>query len=487
MKPYTPHTPSRKQRAFLELDCREAFYGGAAGGGKSDALIMAALQYVDVPSYRAIIFRKTRVDLEKDDAIKARADSWFTGTAARWDAKMYAWRFPTTNPDGTPGADATISFGYLESKADRDRYQGPGYQFIGVDEAVQWAIADYRWLFSRLRKTKEVAHVPLRLRCAGNPGGVGHEEFKARFVDHARQEGTGLLYRDFLNLRRAKKPLPDPPYFVSPPSKEAQALAEELGIRADGAVFVPAFSEDNPGLDRDSYRMNLVELDETERRYLDEGDWDVQPPGQLFQGEWFRYCDPKEVPRAALLRSCRYWDLASTDPTKRLAAGRKGRDPDWTAGAKVGVDQDATGATTVYVLDVVRDRKDPGDVERLIQRTAEEDGRSTPVWIEEEAGSSGKANTFNFAARVLVGYTVEGHRKTGPKPSYWKALASLARAGRVVLVRGAWNAEFRKELVSLTLDDSHAHDDQADAASGALDRLLMSRDAMRARLMAKIS
>src|SRR5216684_4245493 len=59
---YIPHNPSPKQSVFLNLTEREAFYGGAASGGKSDAILMGALQWVDIPGYSAIIFRKTLRD-----------------------------------------------------------------------------------------------------------------------------------------------------------------------------------------------------------------------------------------------------------------------------------------------------------------------------------------------------------------------------------------------------------------------------------------
>ena len=61
--PYCPEEPSLTQKVFLRTYAQEGLFGGAAGGGKSSALLMAALQYVDVPNYSAIIFRRTYADL----------------------------------------------------------------------------------------------------------------------------------------------------------------------------------------------------------------------------------------------------------------------------------------------------------------------------------------------------------------------------------------------------------------------------------------
>ena len=60
---WCPHAPTERQRVFLELQTKEAFYGGAAGGGKSDALLMGALDYVDTPGYAALLLRRTYADL----------------------------------------------------------------------------------------------------------------------------------------------------------------------------------------------------------------------------------------------------------------------------------------------------------------------------------------------------------------------------------------------------------------------------------------
>ena len=98
---YSPHIPTPKQAEFLNLTCREALYGGAAGGGKSDALLMAALQYVDVPGYSAALFRRTFQDLSLPGALIDRAKNWL-GARVNWNEtrKQFSW------PNG-----ASIQFG----------------------------------------------------------------------------------------------------------------------------------------------------------------------------------------------------------------------------------------------------------------------------------------------------------------------------------------------------------------------------------------
>ncbi len=102
MTRYIPHTPTARQAAFLLLPDQEVFFGGAAGGGKSDALLMAALQYVDAPKYAAILFRRTYADLSLPGALMDRAHEWLDGTDAVWNEQTKTWRFPS---------GATLSFG----------------------------------------------------------------------------------------------------------------------------------------------------------------------------------------------------------------------------------------------------------------------------------------------------------------------------------------------------------------------------------------
>src|SRR5690349_23466030 len=106
---WSPHTPTERQKLFLDLTCLEAFYGGAAGGGKSDALLMAALQYVDVPGYAAILFRRTYTDLALPGGLIDRAAEWLSPTDAHWSGTTATWTFPS---------GATLSFGYLKTEDD---------------------------------------------------------------------------------------------------------------------------------------------------------------------------------------------------------------------------------------------------------------------------------------------------------------------------------------------------------------------------------
>ncbi|SVC41533.1 uncharacterized protein METZ01_LOCUS294387, partial [marine metagenome] len=124
---------------------------------------MAALQYVDVPGYNAIIFRRTYADLALPGAIMDRFTSWISDSDdIKWNGSMYVATFPS---------GARIAFGYLNNSQDYLRYKGAEFQFIGMDEVTEIREHDYRYLFSRLRRpaTGPVSQVPLRMRCASNP------------------------------------------------------------------------------------------------------------------------------------------------------------------------------------------------------------------------------------------------------------------------------------------------------------------------------
>jgi predicted phage terminase large subunit-like protein len=173
--------------------------------------------------------------------------------------------------------------------------------------------------------------------------------------------------------------------------------------------------------------------------------------GTLMNREWF-----KVVTAIPPLRSViRYWDMAAT-----LSDGKN--DPDWTAGAKVGRTEDGRW----IILDMRHARLTPGGNEMLVGHTASEDGKSVKVGMEEEGGASGKSLIDHYRRSVLVGYNFHSMRPTGDKVVRAMPLAAAAEAGNVMLLAGTWNTPFLDEIEAFGYDCPH--DDQVDAASGAI-------------------
>jgi hypothetical protein len=242
MAGYIPHRPSPRQSEYLALDCLEAGYGGAAGGGKSDALLMASLQCAHVPGYAAMLFRRTHTDLMLPGALLDRAHDWLQGTDAYWDGLAKSFRFPST---------ASIGFGYLAAPLDHQRYQSAELQFVGFDEATQFNFSQLQYMFSRVRSKKTIP-APPRLRTATNPGGISHLWYQRRY--QIPDEGT-------LSTISQEIPTDDGP---------------------TRRVFVPSLLADNPGIDAAAYRRSLAQLDATTRQQLQDGRWVLDTSGLVY-------------------------------------------------------------------------------------------------------------------------------------------------------------------------------------------------------------
>ena len=450
---FIPHVPTPHQAAFMLLDGLEAFYGGAGGGGKSDALLMAALQYADIPGYNALIIRRHVADLTLPSALLDRARGWLRGRKdVRWNESKNQWQF---------ASGATLTFGYLAGARDIDRYASAEFHFVGVDELTQFSEKLYLDLFARLRapacpvckfemlsrrhrdmvhqqhkkdcsecvelerqrlrvlrkKTQhvEAAHIPLRMRSASNPGNVGHDWVKRRFV-------------------------------------------ERLGAPAGDRIFVPARLNENPHINREEYVKSLLNLDPVTRARILKGDWEARSSRGVLKREWFEVVDAPP----ADLSIVRYWDTAY----------QKKKTSDFTVGVKYALAPNGVS----FILHVARTQATPHEVETFIANIAGQDSRSIRIVLQQEPGS-GSALWINSMQRgALLGYSVYADQVKGSKFERSQPFRAAAEAGNIKLLRGPWNDEFLEECEQFSPDErEYEHDDQVDAACGAFNYLAANR------------
>lgn len=432
------------QSRFLGSTAYEALYGGAAGGGKTDALLISALLYADRPTYNAILFRKTYPEVK--EALVKRSWSLYPHMGGEYVGSPYPeWTFPS---------GAHIRFGQLERDETVMAHQGAEYQFIGFDELTHFSEYQYRYMLSRARGT---AGIPLRIRAGTNPGGPGHEWVQARWQPWLGEQRTALPGQV---LR-----------YVNPPGCSCFPLTEEdsaerwvgaaYAQRCDhdipfSRVFIPAKVEDNPKLTA-AYVASLGAQDVITRAQLRDGDWLIRAaPGLLFRRSWFHFHDAEP----AGYRWVRWWDRAATDPDPK-----KHNNPDWTVGVKLGVGPDKK----LCVGNVVRLRATPQIVKATIKATAELDGKGVRVVGGLDPGAAGVFESDEYY-RLLMGWNVKFYPETGDKVVRAGPISAQCEAGNVSLVRGLWNEPFLRCLENFPTKGEH--DDDVDSLSGAFEVLV---------------
>lgn len=282
--------PNPRQTELLACADYEVLYGGAAGGGKSDALLMDCLGLnnpngasISNSRYAAVIFRRSYGELAE---FEKRSLVWYPRIApgAKFNASDMVWRFPS---------GAQVWFAYCARYGDALQHQGREYQWIGWDELTHWPDADsYEFLLTRLRSTDPA--LPCTVRATTNPGGPGHTWVRDRWlIDDLGsptriQDGQGRWRR-----------------------------------------FIPARLADNPFLG-DDYRRTLEGRSDMMRKALLDGRWDVlEIPGQIYREQLMAAHSDKRigvVPYDHVLPVHTFWDLGVGDSTSIWFAQQAGRD-----------------------------------------------------------------------------------------------------------------------------------------------------------------
>ncbi len=429
--------PTDRQAAFLRSPAYEVLFGGAAGGGKSEALLAGALQFVEFPSFRGLILRRTFADLERSLIDRARGMFRLFCPEADYNETKKVWRFPS---------GAQIYFGHLEHEKDKYAYQSAEFSYIAFDELTHFTETQYTYMLSRARSSKGLG---VYVRAATNPGGEGHAWVMRRWapwLDPTSPVRAGA--QQILGYSHGQD--------------DTEHFHDHVTEHGLSRVFIPARVQDNPylHLNDPGYVERLRGLDPVTRAQLLDGDWlAVVAEGALFKPHWFKIVDA--VPRGPdVVGWVRYWDRASTaeeDATKH------GRDADYTVGVRMLRTRDGL----FWVDDVVRFRGRPAEVMGRILQTAQLDGRAVQVGIEQDPGSSGAFEADAYI-KALAGFSALKRRPTGDKITRAKPASAQVEAGNVRLLRATWNRAFLNELEAFP---DGPHDDQVDAFSGAFTML----------------
>ena len=448
------------QEAFLMTDADIAIYGGAAGGGKTYALLLEPLRHIDNPDFGAVIFRRDAVQITNEGGLFDTSFSIYASIEGLPKLSPHRqWTFPS---------GSTITFNHLHNEYDVNDWQGAQIPLIGYDELTHFEESQFWYMLSRNRS---MCGVKPYVRATCNPDA---DSWVAKLVAWWIDQDTGYPIPERSGIIR---------YFVRVDSKMIWAdTRQELindypGLIPKSFTFIPATLDDNVILINNDpeYRANLMALSRVERERLLMGNWKIKhSAGTYFPTECVQIISaiPTDVTMWV-----RRWDLAATEPSEV--------NPSPSATASVLMGRRSNGR--LVIADGISLRKPANIIRDVILNTAQQDRafhkRVTTV-IPQDPGQAGKDQSASLIAH-LYGYIVKAVRETGPKATRAEPLSAQWQAGNVDIVEGFWNRDYLREMASFPSEEKTTHDDYVDASSGAfLEVVAGTRDIDRWRALA---
>lgn len=429
--------PQERQEQFLSCSADIAIYGGAAGGGKTWALLMEPLRHVANKDFGAVIFRRTIPEITNEGALWDEAAKIYPllGGQSNENDKKY------TFPQG-----GRVSFDHMQHLKDMYAWKSAQIPLIVFDQLETFLSQQFFYMLSRNRS---MCGVSPYIRASANPQPGWLADFLAWWIDDdgwAIPERSGVI-RWMVRENNTTYWADDPDELqIDHPDSTPKSVTFILSTIYDNQKLLDA----DPG-----YLANLQALDYIERQRLlgdgkRGGNWKVKPAaGKLFNKAWFEIVPA--VPAGG--QELRFWDLAATE--KKSA--------DYTASCKGKI-----VAGVVYILDATADQIDPARTDTYMQNTAKQDGPGVIIRFEREGGASGKRDAYHIVTSFR-GSDIQGTAPESDKITRAKPLAAQAYVGNVKLLAGPWNDRWLNHMHGQPDLD---HDDEMDAASGMYNALV---------------
>lgn len=299
---------SEPQTRFLASTDFEVLYGGAAGGGKTQALVIGGLglnawrdaagrvrHAIEHPRYEALLLRKYEKDL---DEVKRLCTDYYLPLVR--DAKHIKGENKFVFPSG-----ATIEYGGLSKAGSEERYKSRSFQYVGWDELTEHETAEaYEYLISRTRPGDRMPNdFPCYVRATTNPDGPGQVWVKRKF----RIEDAGF----------------------SVPSFESGRYEVDGEVFVFMRQFIRARASDNPDLDN-SYTARFVLMSSQKAKALRDGWWGAPNiPGAIYREQFVKIADEgriTRVPHQTGYPVNTFWDLGLNDKQAIWFHQRVGRE-----------------------------------------------------------------------------------------------------------------------------------------------------------------
>ena len=459
-KEITEIKPQTKQAVFLSSSADIAIFGGAAGGGKSWALLLEPLRHTRKSDFGGVIFRRDRQQVTNEGGLWDEASSVYPLFGAKSNETDLFYRFES---------DATIGFAGLQLEKDVLKWQGSQIAYLGFDELTHFSEYQFFYMLSRNRSKSAVRSY---VRATTNPDADSWvADFIAWWIDPETgfpiPERSGLIR--WLVRTENKNNWFDTQDDAEDFAAEAfPGLVDKYGAEAfaKSVTFIPADLFDNPALMESDpgYLANLLALPLIDRERLLKGNWKVRAAaGKVYNREWFEIIDGLGIGGIDI----RFWDLAAT--VKQIKK-TKGKDPDYTATVKMRYKNNVWTITDAYQI-----QTSPANVEKLVMQTAELDAREAKVngtryklrW-EIEPGSASIRENQRWVT-LLRGIDAKGIASKVDKLSRAKACSVQAEVGNVKMLRAPWNNELLSHLHGFP---DLPHDDLFDAVSGAFNETI---------------
>lgn len=426
---------------------------GAAGGGKSWALLYEALRHVDNPKFEAVIFR--------------RNSNQILNAGGLWDASFEIYqKYPGAQAVKSPSpywkfpSGAKISFRHLERDESVHKWQGTEICLLEFDELTHFTEKMFFYMLSRNRST---CGVEPYVRASCNPDA---DSFVARFIEWWIDQDTGYAIPErsgkIRYMARVNEEIVwgDTPEEVVRIANEADYDVEITEDDIKSVSFVASNVYDNQVLLKTNkgYLANLKALSIVERERLLYGNWKIKAAKGLF---FPRSAIPQllETVPTDVTRWVRAWDLAATDTDE-------GGDPAFTASVLLGKRRDGT-----YVIaDATNHRLKAEKVREIVKQCAASDKakyKRVRIRLSQDPGQAGKEQAQSYI-KMLAGYNVTTVKESGDKQSRAEPFAAQWQAGNVAVVAGPWTETLLGQYESFP---ESKFKDLVDAGSNAFNEL----------------